>query len=850
MRGGGAVAAVFVQFLLWALTLPSCFGGNVTYDHRGLVIAGKRRVLVSGSIHYMRSTPQMWPDLIQKSKDGGLDVIQTFVFWNLHEPVRGQYDFEGRKDLVKFVKLAGEAGLFVHLRIGPYACAEWNYGGFPLWLHFIPGIVFRTDNEPFKAEMRQFTAKIVNMMKQENLYASQGGPIILSQIENEYGNVDSAYGESAKTYISWAAAMATSLDTGVPWVMCQQSDAPNPIINTCNGFYCDQFTPNSNNKPKMWTENWSGWFSSFGDPVPYRPAEDIAFSTARFYQLGGMFLNYYMYHGGTNFGRTSGGPFITTSYDYDAPIDEYGLLRQPKWGHLKDVHKAIKLCEAALVATDPETTSLGSDLEATVYKTESGLCAAFLANVGSESEATVNFNGNSYHLPAWSVSILPDCNTVVLNTAKINSLATISEFVRQPSIDDTTATDAFLSGWSWIHEPIGISSDSAFTKLGLLEQINTTADQSDYLWYSLSIETKGDEPFMHDGSQTVLHVDSLGHALYVFCNDELAGSAKGRNSEPKVSMDVPISLIHGRNKIDLLSLTVGLQNYGAYFDKTGAGVTGPVQLKDSRNRSTVDLSSQQWTYQIGLRGEELSLSSGTSSLWVSQPTLPKDQQLVWYKTTFDAPTGNSPIALDFTGMGKGQAWINGQSIGRYWPKYTAPDSGCTDSCDYRGSFSPSKCMKNCGQPTQKFYHVPRSWLQASENVLVLFEEMGGDPEQISFATRETGSICSQISETHPMAVDMWTTDEETRKRARPTLSLNCPFPNQVISEIKFASFGTPQGTCGSLSHGRCNSEKALSIVQKTCIGSRSCRIGVSVDTFGDPCRGIIKSLAVEASCSF
>ncbi|KAL0284093.1 UNVERIFIED_CONTAM: Beta-galactosidase 8 [Sesamum angustifolium] len=750
MRGGGAVAAtvVFLQFLIWALTLPSCFGGNVTYDHRGLVIGGKRRVLVSGSIHYMRSTPQMWPDLIQKSKDGGLDVIQTFVFWNLHEPVRGQYDFEGRKDLVKFVKLAGEAGLFVHLRIGPYACAEWNYGGFPLWLHFIPGIVFRTDNEPFKAEMRRFTAKIVNMMKQENLYASQGGPIILSQ------------------------------------------------INTCNGFYCDQFTPNSDNKPKMWTENWSGWFSSFGDPVPYRPAEDIAFSTARFYQLGGMFLNYYMYHGGTNFGRTSGGPFITTSYDYDAPIDEYGLLRQPKWGHLKDVHKAIKLCEGALVATDPETTSLGSNLEATVYKTDSGLCAAFLANVDSQSEATLNFNGNSYHLPAWSVSILPDCKTVVLNTAKINSLATISEFVHQPSIDDSTAADAFLSGWSWIHEPIGISSDSAFTKLGLLEQINATADQSDYLWYSLSIDTEGDEPFMQDGSQTVLHVDSLGHALYVFLNEELAGSAKGRNSEPKVSMDVPISLIHGRNKIDLLSLTVGLQNYGAYFDKKGAGVTGPVQLKGLRNGSTVDLSSQQWTYQ---------------------PTFPKDQPLVWYKTTFDAPTGISPVALDFTGMGKGQAWINGQSIGRYWPKYTAPDSGCTNSCNYRGSFSPSKCMKNCGQSTQKLYHVPRSWLQASENVLVLFEEMGGDPEQISLATRETGSICSQILETHPMEVDMWTTDEETRTRAGPTLSLNCPLPNQVISEIKFASFGTPHGTCGSFSHGRCSSEKALSIVQKVIV---------------------------------
>ncbi|CAI8596193.1 unnamed protein product [Vicia faba] len=122
--------------------------------------------------------------------------------------------------------------------------------------------------------MKRFTAKIVDLMKQENLYASQGGPIILSQIENEYGNVDIHYGPAGKSYINWAASMATSLDTGVPWVMCQQVNAPDPIINTCNGFYCDQFTPNSDNKPKMWTENYSGWVlksKGFDFPVSTTP---------------------------------------------------------------------------------------------------------------------------------------------------------------------------------------------------------------------------------------------------------------------------------------------------------------------------------------------------------------------------------------------------------------------------------------------------------------------------------------------------------------------------------------------------------------------------------------------------
>ncbi|XP_027342632.1 beta-galactosidase 8-like isoform X2 [Abrus precatorius] len=831
-----------VLVLLWFLGIyaPTLFCANVQYDHRALLIDGKRRVLISGSIHYPRCTPEMWPDLIQKSKDGGLDVIETYVFWNIHEPVRGQYDFDGRKDLVKFVQTVAAAGLYVHLRIGPYVCAEWNYGGFPLWLHFIPGIKFRTDNEPFKVEMKRFTAKIVDMIKQEKLYASQGGPVILSQIENEYGNIDSAYGSAGKSYINWAATMATSLDTGVPWVMCQQANAPDPIINTCNGFYCDQFTPNSNTKPKMWTENWSGWFLSFGGSVPYRPVEDLAFAVARFFQRGGTFQNYYMYHGGTNFDRTSGGPFIATSYDYDAPIDEYGIIRQPKWGHLKDVHKAIKLCEEALVATDPTITSLGPNLEAAVYKTGS-VCAAFLANVGTTSDVTVNFSGNSYHLPAWSVSILPDCKNVVLNTAKINSASAISSFTAESSKEGIGSLEASSSGWSWISEPVGISKANAFSQIGLLEQINTTADKSDYLWYSLSIDLKDDA-----GSQAVLHIESLGHSLHAFINGKLAAGNSGKS---KLNVDIPVTLVAGKNTIDLLSLTVGLQNYGAFFDTWGAGITGPVILKGLKNGNTLDLASEKWTYQVGLKGEELGLSSGSSGQWNSQSTLPKNQPLTWYKTSIAAPSGNNPVAIDFTGMGKGEAWVNGQSIGRYWPTYVSSNAGCTDSCNYRGHYDASKCRKNCGKPSQSLYHVPRSWLKPDGNTLVLFEESGGDPTQISFATKQIESLCAHVSDSHPPPVELWNSDTESGRKVGPVLSLKCPHHNQVISSIKFASYGTPLGTCGNFYHGRCSSNKALSIVQKACIGSSRCSVGVSTDKFGDPCRGVAKSLAVEATCA-
>ncbi|KAG2250741.1 hypothetical protein Bca52824_080877 [Brassica carinata] len=102
----------------------------------------------------------MWEGLIQKAKDGGVDVIETYVFWNLHEPSPGKYDFDGRNDLVRFVKAIHKAGLYAHLRIGPYVCAEWNFGGFPVWLKYVPGISFRTDNDPFKRAMKGFTERI------------------------------------------------------------------------------------------------------------------------------------------------------------------------------------------------------------------------------------------------------------------------------------------------------------------------------------------------------------------------------------------------------------------------------------------------------------------------------------------------------------------------------------------------------------------------------------------------------------------------------------------------------------------------------------------------------------------
>ncbi|PHT44875.1 Beta-galactosidase 5 [Capsicum baccatum] len=204
-----------------------------------------------------------------------LQLLQLRVF---------KYNVEGRYDLVRFINTVQKAGLYAHLRIGPYVCAEWNFGGFPVLSKYVPGISCRIDNEPFKGAMQKFTQKIVKLMKSENLFECLGGPIILSQIENEYQPARETPRKAGEAYVQWAAQMAVGINT--------------------------RFL----------------WFVEFGGTIPLRPVHDLAFVIACFIQKDVSFVNYYMFHGGTNFRLTAGGPFITISYDYDAPIDEDGEL--------------------------------------------------------------------------------------------------------------------------------------------------------------------------------------------------------------------------------------------------------------------------------------------------------------------------------------------------------------------------------------------------------------------------------------------------------------------------------------------------------------------------------------------
>ncbi|XP_022947661.1 beta-galactosidase 3-like [Cucurbita moschata] len=831
---------VVVVFFVWCLYIQLSNCNNVTYDGKALLINGERRILFSGSIHYPRSLPDMWKGLIEKAKDGGLDVVDTYVFWNLHEPSPGTYDFQGRNDLVKFVRLVQKAGLYVHLRIGPYICGEWNFGGFPVWLKFVPGISFRTDNEPFKLAMATFTQKIVQMMKDEKLFQSQGGPIILSQIENEYETEGKEFGAAGSAYMNWAAKMAVETDTGVPWVMCKEDDAPDPMINTCNGFYCDYFSPNKPYKPTFWTEAWTAWFTTFGGPIHQRPVEDLAFAVARFIQKGGSFVNYYMFHGGTNFGRTAGGPFITTSYDYDAPIDEYGLIRQPKFGHLKQLHDAVKLCAKALLTGEPSNMTLGTYQKAKVFSSSSGDCAAFLSNYHWTSSARVTFNGRNYILPPWSISILPGCKSVIYNTAQVEVQ------INQMSFSPTNV-EPF--SWETFNEDISSIEDGPLMSYGgLLEQLNITRDTTDYLWYTTSVKVDSNESFLRGGRLPTLVAGSTGHGMHVFINGKLTGSSFGNHDSSKFKFTGRIQLQAGVNRVSLLSMAAGLPNNGPHFEMREMGVLGPVAIH-GLDKGTMDLSRQTWSYKVGLEGEAMnlgSLSSIPAVDWVWDSSVKENTQpLTWYKAYFNVPEGDEPLALDMSSMQKGQVWINGKNIGRYWTVHA--NGNCTD-CSYSGTYRPNKCQSGCGHPTQQWYHVPRSWLMPSRNLIVVFEEMGGNPSGITLVKRSITSICTEASEYRPVIKNTHQNHGGLNEQNVVKINLHCA-ARQFISAIKFVSFGTPSGACGNLQQGTCHFPNSRSVLQKLCVGRQRCLATVPTSIFGgDPCPNLSKKLSAEVVC--
>lgn len=323
--------------------------GNFVYD-------GKAINIHSGEMHFARIPKPYWRHRLKMMKAMGLNTVATYVFWNYQETAPGVWDFKtDSRDVAEFIKTAQEEGLMVILRPGPYVCAEWEFGGYPWWLQKNKDLVIRNNNKAFLDSCDVYIKHLADQVK--NLQITHGGPIIMVQVENEFGSYvaqrkdipleqHKAYSRAIKQQLLAAGFDVPLYTSDGSWLL--EGGSVKGALPTVNGEDDVAKAKEAINKyndgkgPYMVAEFYPGWLDQWGADFVHVSTRDVVKQTAKYLQAGISF-NYYMIHGGTNFGFTTGANYDKdhgiqpdiTSYDYDAPISEAGWAT-PKYDSLRN----------------------------------------------------------------------------------------------------------------------------------------------------------------------------------------------------------------------------------------------------------------------------------------------------------------------------------------------------------------------------------------------------------------------------------------------------------------------------------------------------------------------------------
>lgn len=680
----------------------------VTFDERSFLINGERVLLIMGEIHYARSPREAWAGLLDRSVEAGLNCIAAYVFWNWHEVERGVYDFSGDHDLGHFLELCAERGLYVLLRAGPYCCAEWNYGGYPAYLRNEPGITIRTWNEPYLRRVEKYFGHLVPEFLP--YLATKGGPIILVQVENEYANVAKRYGAGGQRYLAWMEELARGLGVDVPVIMCE--GGAEGAVETLNGFSiwderAENFRREHPGMPLIWTELWPSWYNTWGYEWHLREARNIGYHVLAFIGQGGAGWNYYMWHGGTNFGRTS--MYLgVTSYDFDSPLDEFGR-ETLKSRYLSRLHKVLAE-RAALFLEGERKVEMGKD----------GLKRVMWKRGKRRVELEVDIPGRK--------ACLREQGRVVFDSEKDFARAVRTfrapEWKKGPRLED----------WRTWREPLPAERvDEPVIAARPVEQLLLTNDTSDYCWYSAEVT-------LRRAGGHVVEIPRAGDVLSLFVDGRLVDKTAGPFLENRgPTRPVPQSEVRG-SAVNALEMTEG--NYRQEFRfQAGAGrhridilaaaigmikgdwmVSGPMHTECKGIWSEVRCDGREvkgWAMRPGLVGERLGVDQEPAVVAWGKA---KSQPCAWHRAEFELTkrqlAAEWDFRLDTKGLGKGMLFLNGHALGRHW---LIAGHGYGQDESWHNKEVDGLSTIRAGEPTQRYYHVPRAWV-GERNVLVVFEE--------------------------------------------------------------------------------------------------------------------------------
>ena len=530
---------------------------RVNGDH--FELDGKPFQIISGAIHYPRVPRAYWRDRLRKARAMGLNTVETYVFWNVHEPSPGQFDFSGQNDVAEFIREAQQEGLFVLLRPGPYVCAEWEFGGYPAWLLKDPTMQVRTSNPAFITAATRWFHRLGQELAP--LQSENGGPILAVQVENEYGSFgsDHAYMEQIHHLL---------LDSGFDKAMLYTADGadelPNgslpelpAVINFGSGDAKAEFAKLAKlrpNAPRMCGEYWDGWFDHWGGKHHTTDAQAEA-KELQWVLEQGYSINLYMLHGGTSFGWMNGANIDggrsyepdVTSYDYDVPVSESGELRQ-KFSLFRDV------ISKATGITPPAPP----------------------APIAAKAFAPIQL--------ASSTSI-----------------------------------------WDNLPQPITSSQILSMEDVG---------QSYGYILYRTNIAhaQSGD-----------LRIDALHSYAQVYLDGSLIGTLDRRLDQSSL----PIQTTHDNTRLDILVENTGRVNFGKFFPHERAGITHEVTLNQS------PLTGWQ-IYPLPM--DNLSALTYKSASCTGA---------CFYQATFQVDKPEDTF-VDTRALGKGEVFINGQPLGRFW----------------------------------------------------------------------------------------------------------------------------------------------------------------------------------------
>lgn len=400
------------------------------------LLDGEPHRIISGAMHYPRVHPDQWRDRIRTARLMGLNAIETYVAWNAHEPIKGQWRQDHDVDLGRFLDLIADEGMHAIVRPGPYVCAEWHNGGLPTWLTADPDMKLRSSDPRYLEAVTDYLDRVNQIIVPRQI--DTDGSVILVQIENEYG----AYG-SDKAYLAELIRLTREAGITVPLTQVDQP-IPHMLENGAHeglhktGSFGSRIAErlatlreHQPTGPLMCMEFWCGWFDHWGEKHHTTNYADAARDLDELLAAGAS-VNIYMVHGGTNFGLTAGandsGRYLpmVTSYDYDSPITEDGRITE-KFRAFRDV-----IAGHAPVPDEP----LPEAVDAPTLRAE-------LESVGNPLDAVATDRG-TFATPPTMDGLGPD---VVL-----------AEYAASVTVTGPAVLEAEIRDYAWVHlddRPVG-----------------------------------------------------------------------------------------------------------------------------------------------------------------------------------------------------------------------------------------------------------------------------------------------------------------------------------------------------------------------------------------------------------